>query len=200
MCCSSAVILLAGLHLVGIPCLPSFSSLVNISYMLPIRPHSPCWPLLLRIARLSSLPLTFIRTCAINTVLGSTGLLLIRVAHLLSFSLLAYISFALLVCHHSPRWPISHSRCSSGLILLADLHLVGVPHLLSFSSPDNISYALSIWPHSPCWPLLLCLARLTSLPLTYIWTCTRNAELGITGLHHLRVACLVSFSSLTCVS
>jgi len=140
-------------------------------------------------------------------------------------SSLTYISYVLLVCCHSLRWPTFRKHCSSGLILLAvlylvgvaslasfscsltsrghylsglillaDLYLVGIPHLPSFSPPDNISYALPIWPHSPCWPLLLCVAHWTSLPLTYIWTCARNAMLGITGLLLVHVARLLSFS------
>jgi len=132
--CSSAVILFAGLHFVRVPRLPSFFSPDNISYALPIWPHSPCRPLLLRVARLTSLPQTYIRTCARNAVLGITGLLLVRVvrlasfladlylvrvARLLLFSSLAYISFALLVCRHSPRRTTSRTRCPSGLILLA---------------------------------------------------------------------------------
>jgi len=96
--CSSAVILLAGLHLVriarlalfssltihlvGVPRLPSFSLPDNISYALLVWPHSPCWPLLLR----TSLPQTYVRTFARNAMLGITCLLLVRVARLLSFS------------------------------------------------------------------------------------------------------------------
>jgi len=125
---------LADLYLVRIARLLSFSSPDNISYALPVWPHSPCWPLLLRVARLTSLPLTYVRTCARNAVLGITGLLLVRVvrlasflagqhlvrvARLLSLSSLAYISYALLVCRHSPHRTTSRTRCPSGLILLA---------------------------------------------------------------------------------
>jgi len=149
MCCSSAVILLAGLHLVRVARLPSFSSPDNILYALPVWPHSPCWPLLLRVARLTSLPLTYVRTCARNAVLGITGVLLVcvarlasfladlylvRVARLLSFSSLAYISYVLHVWPHSPRRLTSRRRSSSAIILLAGEHLVRVPHLASFSS------------------------------------------------------------------
>ena len=109
------------------------------------------------------------------------------------YASLAYFGYTLLVFHHSPRWPTSPTRCASGLILLADLHLVGVRRLPSFSLPDNISYALPIWPHSPCWPLLLRVARLTSLPQTYVRTCARKAMLGITGLPLVRVVHLASF-------
>jgi len=122
-----------------------------------------------------------------------TGLLLIRVARLPSFSSLAYFSYALRIRPHSSRWPTSRMRCASGLILVADLHLVGVRSLPSFSSPDNISYALPVWPHSPCWPLLLRIARLTSLPQTYVRTCVRNTVLGVTGLLLVRVVPLASF-------
>jgi len=111
-----------------------FADADNISYALPVWPHSPCWPLLLRVACLTSLPQTYVRTCARNAVLGITGLLfvrvvrlasflagqhLVRVARLLSFSLLAYISYAFLICRHSPRRTTSRTRCPSGLILLA---------------------------------------------------------------------------------
>jgi len=109
------------------------------------------------------------------------------------YASLAYFGYTLLVFHHSPRWPTSPTRCASGLILLADLHLVGVRRLPSFSLPDNISYALPIWPHSPCWPLLLRVACLTSLPQTYVRTCARNTVLGITGLLVVRVVHLASF-------
>jgi len=85
----------------------------------------------------------------------------------------------------------------SGLILLAGLPLVRIARLPLFFTLAYISYALPVWPHSLCWPLLLHVARLTSLPLTYVQTCTRNAVLGITGLHLVRVAHLASFSSLT---
>jgi len=108
--CSPIVI-----HVTETPC---YVSLAYILYTLHVWPHSPCWPLLLRVARLTSLPLTYVRTCARNAVLGITGLHLVRVAclasfltdlhfvrvaHLLSFSLLAYISYALLLWPHSPR-------------------------------------------------------------------------------------------------
>ena len=148
--CSSALILLAGLHLVPVARLPSFSTLR------------------IRVGRLTSFSLTCVRTCGRNAMLGITGLQLVPVARLPSFSSLAYISYTLLVCHHSPRWPISRTRCSSAVIHLAGLHLVPV--------------AVARQPHSSCWPLLLRVARLTSFPLTYVRTCGRNAVLCITGL------------------
>ena len=109
---------ITGLLLVRVARLPSFSSLAYISYAIRVWPHSPCWPLLLHVARLTSLLLTYVRTCARNAVLGITGLHLVhvarlasfladlrfvRVARLLSLSLLAYISYALLVWPQSPR-------------------------------------------------------------------------------------------------
>jgi len=130
----NALLCITGLLLVHVARLPSFSSPDNISYVLPVWPHSPCRPLLLRVALLTSLPQTYVRMCARNAVLGITGLLLVRVvrlasfladlylvrvARLLSFSSLAYISFTLLVCRHSPRRTTSRTRCPSGLILLA---------------------------------------------------------------------------------
>jgi len=76
---------------------------------------------------------------------------------------------------------------------ITGLLLECVARLPSFSSLAYIWYALRVWPHSSCWPLLLHVARLTSLPLTYVRTCARNAVLGTTGLHLVRVAHLASF-------
>jgi len=179
--CSSAVIIFAGLHFVRVPHLPSFSSPDNISYALPIWPHSPCRALLLHVARLTSLPQTYVWTCARNAVLGITGLLLIRVAHLQSFSSLAYISFALLVCRHSSHWPTSCSRCSSAVILLAGQHLVRVARLASFSSLAYLWYALLICCHSPSWP-------------TSRSRCS-SAVILLAGQHLVRITGLASFSS-----
>ena len=91
-------------------------------------------------------------------------------------------------------------RCPSDLILLPDLPLVCIAHLHLFFTLAYISYTLPIWPYSPCWPLLIHVAHLTSLLLTYIWMCTRNTVLGITGLLLVRVARLLSFSSLAYIS
>jgi len=88
-------------------------------------------------------------------------------------------------------------HCPSGFILLAGLPLIlHVAQLPLFFTLAYISYALPIWPHSPSWPLLLCVARLTSLPLTYVRMCARHTVLGITGLHLVRVVRLASFFSL----
>ena len=116
--------------------------------MLPIWPHSPSWPLLLCIDRLISLPLTYI--CARNAVLGITGLHLIRLACLASFSSLTYVSSAFLVCHHSPHWPTSRRRCSSCLILLTEFHLICVARVPSFFSLAYRSYRLLVCYDSPC--------------------------------------------------
>jgi len=91
----------------------------------------------------------------------------------------AYISYVLLVCPHSPRWP-TLTPCSSALILHAGLLLLCVTHLTSFlltyirtcgrnavlgisglhlvyvarlSSFAALSYssALLVCPHSPRW-------------------------------------------------
>jgi len=113
MHCSSSLILLAGLPLLRVPRLLSFS-LTYCSYALLVRPHSPCW--------LTS------RTCCSSALILYTDLLLVRVPRLLSFSL-TYCSYALLVCPYSPRWPTSCTSCSSALILLAGLHLVHVARL-----------------------------------------------------------------------
>jgi len=48
-------------------------------------------------------------------------------------SLLANISYALLVCCHSLRWPTFRTRSSSAVILLAGQHLIRVARLASFS-------------------------------------------------------------------
>jgi len=178
-CCSFVLIRRAGL-LVRVARLPSFSLLANISYRLLVGPHCSRWLtvptnrssarilhaglLLLRVARLTSFLLTYIRTFGRNTVLGIAGLHLVRVARLSSFAELAH-SYTLLVCPHSPCWPTSHTGCSSALILHAVL-------------------------------LLRRVARLTSILLTYVRTCGRNAVLGIGGLHLVRVARLSSFASL----
>jgi len=160
--------------------------------MLLVCPHSPRWPtltycssalilragvLLLRISRLTSFLLTYIRTCGRNAVLGIGGLHLVRVARLSSFAALAY-SYALLVCPHSPRsrtapthfsfdlvfadlhsdvwqkrrvrhrWPTSRTCCSFVLICRAGI-LIRVARLPSFSLLANISYQLLVGPHSP---------------------------------------------------
>jgi len=69
---------------------------------------------------LTSILLTYVRTCGRNAVLGIGGLHLVRVARLSSFAALAY-SYALLVCPHSPHWPTAPTRCSFDLVF-ADLH------------------------------------------------------------------------------
>ena len=69
-----------------------------------------------------------------------------------SFSSLASISYALLVCPYSPVWPTSRTSCSSGLIHLADLPLVLVARLRSFLLLSYFSYALLVCHHSPRWP------------------------------------------------
>jgi len=123
---------IGGLHLVRVAHLSSFTAL-TYSYSLLVPPHSLCWPtsrtgclsaliihtglLLLRIARLTSFLLTYIRTCGRNAVFGIGGLHLVRVARLSSFSLLAYLSYAFRVCSHSPL-PTARTRCSSALFLL----------------------------------------------------------------------------------
>jgi len=158
-----------------------------ISYVLLVCPYSPRWPtrtrcssalilhaglLLLRVARLTSFLLTYIRTCGRNAVLGIGGLHLVRVARLSSFAALAY-SYALLVCPHSPCWPTSRTCCSSALILYAGLLFVRVPCLLSFSL-TYCSYALLVCPYSPRWP-------------TSCTSCS-SALILLAGLHLVRVA------------
>jgi len=147
----------------------------------------------------------------------STALILLVSQHLVpvarpaSFTLLTYHSYWLLVCSHSFRWPTSRTRCSFAIILLAGLHLIRVAPLSSFAVLAY-SYALLVCPYSPCWPtsrtgcssalilhivlLLRLVARLTSILLTYVRTCGRNAMLGISGLHLVRVARLSSFAML----
>jgi len=77
---------------------------------------------------------------------------LLRITGLPSFSLLASISYALLVCPDSPCWSTSRTGCSSGLIHLTYLPLIPVAHLRSFLSLAYFSYALLICCHSPRWP------------------------------------------------
>jgi len=93
-----------------------------------------------RTARLPSTSLTSVRTCC------RTSLVCTAVLH----------SYALLVCHHSPRCTTSRTHCSFGLIfadLRSDvcinagvyvivLNLVRVARLASFSLLAYISYAL----------------------------------------------------------
>ena len=174
-------------------------------YVLLICPHSPRWPtlthcssalilhagiLLLRVSRLTSFLLTYIRTCGRNAVLGIGGLHLVRVARFSTFTVLAYL-YALLVCPHSPCWPTSCTGCLSALILhagllllrvarltsfllthiptcgrnavlgIGGLHLVRVARLSSFAVLAH-SYVLLVCPHSPCWPTsrTVCLSAL----------------------------------------
>ena len=70
--------------------------------------------------------------CARNALLGITGLLLLRVVRLVSFSSLAYISQAFLACHHSACWPTSYTCYLSDLLLLVGLPLVHVACLPLF--------------------------------------------------------------------
>ena len=228
-------------------------------YVLLVCPHSRCLPtrtccssalilhaglLLLRVARLTSFLLTYVRTCGRNVVLGITGLHLVPVACLSSFAALAY-SYVLLICPHSPRWHTA-PMCFSFDLVFADLHsdvwqkrrvrhrwptsrtccsfvhirraglLVPIAHLPSFSSLANISYRLLVGPHSPFWLsvpmrrslalilhpglLFLHVAHLTSFLLTHIRTFGRNTVLGIGGLHLVHVARLPSFSLLANIS
>jgi len=106
--------------------------------------------LLLHVSRLTSFLLTYIQTCGRNTMLGSGGLHLVRVARLSSLAALAH-SYALLVFPHSPFWPTSPTRSASALIL-PYLLLVRVARLPSFSLLANISYLLLVSSHSLRWP------------------------------------------------
>jgi len=175
-----AFILLAGPHLVHVARLPSFSLLANISYQLLVGPHSPRW---------LSVP-----TRRSSALILHAGLLLPRVARLTSF-LLTYI----------------RTFGRNTVLGIGSLHLVRVARLCSIAALAH-SYVLLVCPHSPCWPtsrtgcssaliphtvlLLRRVARLISILLTYIRTCGRNALLGISGLHLVRVARLSSFAAL----
>jgi len=196
------------LHLVQVASLSSFAVLAH-SYAFLVCPHSPCWPtsrtgcssalilhavlLLGRIARLTSILLTYVRTCGFDLVfadLHSDVWQKRRVRH---------------------RWPTSGTCCSFVLIRCAGL-LVRVARLSTFSLLANISYRLLVGPHSPRWPpvhtrrssalilhaglLLLRVARFSSFLLTYIQTLGRNTLLGVGGLHLVRVARLSSFVAL----
>ena len=104
-CCSSALILLVGQHLVPVTRPASFTSLTYLSYWLLICGHSFRWP-------------TSRTRCSFAVILLA-GLHLVRVARLSSIAGLAY-SYALLVCPHSPRWPTAPTHCSFDLVF-ADL-------------------------------------------------------------------------------
>ena len=72
-CCSSGLILLAGLPLVPVARLHSFSSRSYISYALLVWPHSPHWPTT--------------RTRCSSALIPFAGLVLVRIARLPLFSL-----------------------------------------------------------------------------------------------------------------
>ena len=93
--CASGLILLADLHLVGVACLPSLSSLANISYALHVWPHSPRWPTS--------------RRHSLSAVILLADLQLVRVARLPSFSSPDNIWYSLHVWPHSPHRPTSQS-------------------------------------------------------------------------------------------
>jgi len=105
-CCSSALILLVGQHLVLFARPASFTSLTYHSYRLLICGHSFRWP-------------TSRTRCSFAVILLA-GLHLVRVARLSSIAGLAY-SYALLVCPHSPRWRTAPTHFSFDLVF-ADLH------------------------------------------------------------------------------
>jgi len=176
----NTVLGIGSLHLVRVAHLSSFAALAY-SYALLVCPHSPCWPtsrtgcssalihytglLLLRVARLTSFLLTYIRMCGRNAVFGIGGLHLVHVACLSSFAALAH-SYALLVFPHSPCWPTSPTRSTSALIL-PYLLLVSIARLPSFSLLANISYLLLVGPHSLRWPTA-CTRSVSALILPYL--------------------------------
>jgi len=124
-CCSSALILLVGQHLVPVTRPASFTSLTYLSYWLLICGHSFRWP-------------TSRTRCSFAVIL-LTGLHLVRVSCLSSFATLAY-SYALLVYPHSPSWPTSRTGCSSALILHAGLLFLCVARQHSFSMQAYCCY------------------------------------------------------------
>jgi len=160
--CSSALVPLAGLHLVCVTHLASFSSLAYISYALLVCHHSPHWP---TSRTLCSFGLLFAhlhlnvwqKRCAMHhwpttcrrcssALILLAGLHLIHIARRHSFSSAAYCPYRLLFCTYSARAPTSHTHCSSGLILLADLLLIQVARLPSFTTLAYFSYVSLIWP------------------------------------------------------
>jgi len=165
MCGRNAVLGTGGLLLILVASLSSFATLAY-SYTLLVCPHSPCWPtsrtgcssalilhaglLLLRVARLTSFLLTYIRMCSRNAVFGVGGLHLVRVSRLSSFTALAH-SYALLVFPHSPCWPTSPTHSTSALIL-PYLLLVRVAHLPLFFSLAYTLYEFLVCSYSPHWP------------------------------------------------
>jgi len=66
----------------------------------------------------------------------------------------AYISYVLLVCPHSPRWS-TRMHCSSALILLVGQYLVPVARRPSFSTLAYCSYPSLVGTHSPRRPTAL---------------------------------------------
>jgi len=134
MCGRNAVLGISGLHLVRVACLSSFAALAH-SYILLVFPHSPCWPTS-PTRSVSALVLPY--------------LLLVRIAHLPSFSLLANILYLLLVGPHSRRWPTARTRSASALIL-PYLLLVCIARLPLFFSLAYILYELLVCSYSPHW-------------------------------------------------
>jgi len=122
----------------------------------------------------------------------------------------AYISYVLLVCPHSPCWP-TRMHCSSALILLVGQHLIPVACRPLFSTLASCSYASLVSthpPHRPTAPMHhsfdLVFADLHSdiwqkHRVRYQWptsrTCCSFVLIRRTGLL-LRVARLPSFSTL----
>ena len=140
--------------------------LANISYRLLVGPHSPRWPTApmhclfdLVFADLHSDVWQKRRvryrwptsgTCCSFVLIRRAGPL-VRVARLPSFSLLANISYRLLVGPHSPRWPTSPTRCSFDLVF-ADLHSdVWQERRVGYRWPTSRTLLL-VCPNSPRWP------------------------------------------------
>jgi len=150
--------------------------------------------LLLHVSRLIWFLLTYIRMCGRNAVLGIGGLHLVYFARLYSFAVLAYL-YGLLVCPHSPRWPTAPMHCSFDLVLAYLRSAVWQKRRVRHHWPTSRTCCLAaLILHAGV--LLLRVSHLTSFLLTYVRMCGRNAVLGITGLHLVRVACLPSFSTL----
>jgi len=114
-----------------------------------------------------------------HTLSNSLRVAVIRTTSLRAAHLSSYTLQKRPVTHH---WPTSRTRCSSALILLADLLLVGVARLASFSSPAYRSYRLLVYTQSP--------RGATSR------TRCSSGLIPLTGLLLVRVARLRSFPSL----
>jgi len=94
----------------------------------------------------------------LSAVVLLTGLPLLCVGHLASFFSLNFISYMLLVCPDSSRWPTARPGCSSAIILNTGLNLLALlPVLLVIRVADlplytavATLYLVEIWDVGLC--------------------------------------------------